>query len=151
MLELKIPPVAIVLIVAALMWLISAAVPEFTLSFPGRSFVSGFLVFVGITVTILGVFSFRRAKTTLNPMRPDSTSSLVVEGVYKVTRNPMYLGFLLVLLGWAVFLSNPLSYTFIPAFVVYMNRFQIAPEEKALEAVFQDIFRAYKAKVRRWL
>jgi protein-S-isoprenylcysteine O-methyltransferase Ste14 len=84
-------------------------------------------------------------------MKPGSASSLVVEGVYKITRNPMYLGFLLALVGWAVCLANPLSFALIPAFVVYMNRFQIAPEEEALETVFKDIFRAYKASVRRWL
>ncbi|CAA9889794.1 Protein-S-isoprenylcysteine methyltransferase [Candidatus Methylobacter favarea] len=151
MLELKVPPAVIVLITAALMRLISVVLPEFTFIFPGRPFVAGFLVFGGITVTILGVFSFHQAKTTLNPMIPDSASALVVEGIYKVTRNPMYLGFLLMLIGWAVFLSNLLSYSVIPAFVIYMNRFQITPEEKALEALFQDRFRAYKAKVRRWL
>ncbi|MDD5579412.1 MAG: isoprenylcysteine carboxylmethyltransferase family protein [Methylobacter sp.] len=151
MLELKIPPAAIVLIAAALMRLISIAAPEFTFIFPGRALVYGFLVIAGITVTSLGIFSFLQAKTTLNPMTPDSASSLVVEGIYKVTRNPIYLGFLLILLGWAVFLSNLLSYIFIPVFIIYMNRFQIAPEEKALEALFQDVFRSYKAKVRRWL
>ncbi|MGZ8193133.1 MAG: methyltransferase family protein [Methylobacter sp.] len=151
MLELKIPPAAIVLIIAILMRLIAVALPEYTFIFPGHSFVSGFLVLGGITVTSLGVFSFHQAKTTLNPMTPASASALVIEGIYKVTRNPMYLGFLLILVGWAVFLSNLLASILIPAFVIYMNRFQIAPEEKALEAVFQDRFRAYKAKVRRWL
>ena len=65
--------------------------------------------------------------------------------------NPMYLGLALTLLGWGVFLSNALAFVFIPAFIVYMNRFQIGPEERALEFLFAQDFLAYKAKVRRWL
>jgi protein-S-isoprenylcysteine O-methyltransferase Ste14 len=109
------------------------------------------LGFMGLGVASAGVISFRQAKTTLNPTIPGSASSLVVSGVYRLTRNPMYLGLLLVLLGWGVFLSNALALVLIPAFVVYMNRFQISPEERALTSLFPQVFFAYKAKVRRWL
>jgi protein-S-isoprenylcysteine O-methyltransferase Ste14 len=102
-------------------------------------------------MAIAGVISFQRAKTTVNPTRPGSASALVVSGVYRVTRNPMYLGLLLVLLGWGVFLSNVLAFIWIPAYVAYMNRFQIAPEERALSCLFGQEFLAYKAKVGRWL
>ena len=84
-------------------------------------------------------------------MRPDSTSSLVVSGIYKYTRNPMYLGFLLVLLGWATFLSNLAALALLPAFVVYMNHFQIGPEERALGSLFAQEYQAYHARVRRWI
>ena len=84
-------------------------------------------------------------------MRPDSTSSLVVSGIYKYTRNPMYLGFLLVLLGWATFLSNITALALLPVFVVYMNRFQIGPEERALGSLFAQEYKAYHARVRRWI
>ena len=76
---------------------------------------------------------------------------LVATGLYAYTRNPMYLGFLLVLLGWAVFLSSILAFLFLPAFIVYMNHFQIEPEERALATLFGQAFAAYKARARRWL
>jgi len=63
----------------------------------------------------------------------------------------MYLGFFVVLLGWAIFLSNIVAFLLLPAFIFYMNRFQIGPEEKALVALFGQSFVAYKARVRRWL
>jgi len=84
-------------------------------------------------------------------MTPQSASALVVSGIYRFTRNPMYVGFLFVLLGWAVWLSNGLSFLFLPAFVLYMNRFQIQPEERALHARFGQEFVAYTSRVRRWL
>lgn len=150
-LELKLPPVALGLIVAALMWLASSAAPAFGLTFPGHVLAAAGLALMGAAMCLLGVVSFRRARTTVNPTKPHSTSSLVVSGIYKVTRNPMYLGFLLALLGWAVFLANALALALIPAFVVYMNRFQIDPEERVLASLFEHEFSAYKARVRRWV
>jgi len=150
-LELKIPPVAVVLATAALMWLVAWAVPEPGFVFPARDYVAiGFAV-AGVVTSALGVVSFRRAGTTTNPMKPESSSSLVASGIYKLTRNPMYLGFLLALLGWAIFLSNIPAFLFLPAFILYMNRFQIEPEERALAALFGQAFAAYKASVHRWL
>jgi protein-S-isoprenylcysteine O-methyltransferase Ste14 len=84
-------------------------------------------------------------------MKPGSASVLVDGGIYRLTRNPMYLGFLVVLLGWAIFLSKLVALLPLPAFIFYMNRFQIQPEEKALAARFGQTFIAYKARVRRWL
>jgi protein-S-isoprenylcysteine O-methyltransferase Ste14 len=84
-------------------------------------------------------------------MKPESSSSLVVSGIYKLTRNPMYLGLLLVLLGWAIYLTNVLVFLLLPAFILYINRFQIAPEERALTALFGQEFAAYKSRTRRWL
>jgi protein-S-isoprenylcysteine O-methyltransferase Ste14 len=109
------------------------------------------LALAGAVTSALGVFSFRRAGTTVNPMKPETSSSLVTSGIYKLTRNPMYLGFLLILLGWAVFLSSILAFLFLPAFIVYMNHFQIEPEERALATLFGQAFAAYKARARRWL
>ena len=92
-----------------------------------------------------------RAGTTVNPIKPETAGSLVVSGIYRRTRNPMYLGFLLGLAGWAVFLSNALAFIFLPVFVLYLNRFQIRREERALASVFGKDFAAYQSKVRRWL
>ena len=150
-LELKIPPVAVALITAACMWLAVRAVPDFDVPFPGHVFVSGVVALSGGFIALLGVVAFSRAGTTVNPMKPRSSSSLVVTGIYSVTRNPMYLGLLLVLLAWAIYLANALTVLFLPGFVWYMGRYQIEPEEKALASLFGQEFAAYAARVRRWI
>jgi protein-S-isoprenylcysteine O-methyltransferase Ste14 len=150
-LELKVPPLAFGLLIAALMWLVIWALPTFGFTFPARTLISVSVAVAGVVMSGLGVVSFRRAKTTVNPMKPESSSSLVVSGIYRWTRNPMYLGFLLGLLGWAIFLSNVLAFLFLPVFILYMNRFQIEPEEKALAVLFGKQFATYKSRVRQWL
>jgi protein-S-isoprenylcysteine O-methyltransferase Ste14 len=109
------------------------------------------LVLAGAVTCLAGVFSFQRAKTTVNPMKPNSASALVASGIYKYSRNPMYSGFVLILLGWALWLSNAWALLVLPAFVLYMNRFQIWPEERALMALFGQDYREYHSRVRRWL
>jgi protein-S-isoprenylcysteine O-methyltransferase Ste14 len=150
-LELKIPPVAVALITAAGMWLAARAVPGIDVSFPGREVVSGLVAASGGIIAVAGVVAFGRAGTTVNPMKPGSSSALVQSGIYSVTRNPMYLGLLLVLLGWAIYLAHVLTLLFLPGFVWYMNRYQIEPEERALTSLFGPEFTAYAARVRRWL
>lgn len=150
-LELKIPPVAVALITAAGMWCAARAVPVCDVPFPGHVLVSGMVAAAGGLIALLGVVSFSRAGTTVNPMKPGSSSSLVVTGIYAVTRNPMYLGLLLVLLAWAIYLTNVLTVLFLPGFVWYMGRYQIEPEERALASLFGPEFTAYAAKVRRWI
>ena len=150
-LELKIPPALLVAFTGALMWLASAATPATAFVIPGRSWGAAILMLTGISIAGLGVAVFQRAKTTVNPMKPGSASVLVDRGIYRRTRNPMYLGFLVALLGWAIFLANIFAFLLLPAFVCYMNRFQIEPEEKALVALFGQTFVAYKSRVRRWL
>jgi protein-S-isoprenylcysteine O-methyltransferase Ste14 len=97
------------------------------------------------------VWSFRNAETTINPMKPESSSALVASGIYRWTRNPMYLGLLWILLGWGIYLSNAPAYLVLPGFVLYMNRFQIEPEERALTRIFGPAFAAYRAHVRKWI
>ena len=150
-LELKIPPPAVALVTALLMWLVSRFTPVLDFTFPARKILAIALAVLGVTTAISGVITFRRARTTVNPLRPESASSLVNWGVYTLTRNPMYLGLLLVLTGWAIFLSNALAFLFLPAFVLYINRFQIVPEERALTSLFGRDFADYQSRVRRWL
>ena len=150
-LELKLPPLALVVVVAALMWVASSATPAFDFFLPAKFLLSVSLALIGLVTCLSGVVSFRRAKTTINPMNVNSTSSLVVSGIYKYTRNPMYLGFVLVLLGWAAFLSNLTAFVLLPAFVLYISRFQIRPEERVLACLFPDEYPAYRAQVRRWV
>lgn len=150
-LELKIPPPAVGLVCGGLMWLASrmTLVAEFTV--PGRKPLAVGVALTGLIVAALGVRMFRGAKTTLNPTKPGAASSLVAGGVFRFTRNPMYLGLLLMLLGWAIYLSNALPFLFIPVFIAYMNRFQIAPEERALTLIFGAQYASYRAGVRRWI
>lgn len=150
-LELKIPPPAVALVTALLMWLVSRTIPALDFVFPARRVFAIGLAAIGVATAISGVITFRRARTTVNPLKPESASSLVNWGVYTVTRNPMYLGLLLVLAGWAIFLSNVLGFALLPAFVLYINRFQITPEERALTSLFGQDFAAYQSRVRRWL
>ena len=150
-LELKVPPPAVVFVTAVLMWLVSQVVPAFAFVLPERNLFAISLAVVGFVTGISGVVTFRRARTTVNPMKPRLSSSLVIWGVYSVTRNPMYLGGLLILTGWAIFVSNALAFLFLPAYIIYINRFQIAPEEEALTSLFGQEFVAYMSRVRRWL
>ena len=150
-LELKIPPPAVAALMAGAMWGISLVTPS--LDAPRL-----ILVVAAVTIALAGggfalsgVVSFRRARTTVNPMKPEKTSSLVTTGIYRITRNPMYVGVLFVIVAWAVFLSAPWTLVGPLAFVLYMNRFQIAPEERVLSAMFGTDYSNYKARVRRWL
>jgi len=150
-LELKIPPVIVGIAFATAIWLVSLVFPSTNYYIPASQTLALFLVFAGAVVALSGVVSFTRARTTVNPMEPEAATSLVVSGVYRITRNPMYLGLLLVLLGWTVFLGNPVALLLLPGFVLYMNRFQIIPEERALSAQFGDAFSDYVQRVRRWV
>jgi protein-S-isoprenylcysteine O-methyltransferase Ste14 len=150
-LELKIPPPFVALAIALLMWGTSSAVQAIDVPFALRLGVALLLVIVGQSISISAMVTFRRAKTTMNPIKASAASSLVGGGVYRFTRNPMYLGLLLTLSAWAVFLSNPVALLFLPLFVLYMNRYQIGPEERVLSSLFGAEYAAYKKKVRRWL
>ena len=150
-LELKVPPPILALCLAPLMWFTPALVRSVVVPFGVRLGVALALVVIGQCISISGMVSFRRAKTTMNPIKPGAASSLVSSGVYRFTRNPMYLGLSVTLLGWAMFLANPLALLAVPLFVLYINRFQINPEERVLSSLFGAEYAAYKEKVRRWL
>lgn len=132
------------------MWLISWTAPTLHVDVPAHIWVAVLLVAVGFVTGISGVVTFRRANTTTDPTKPHA-SLLVTWGVYGMSRNPMYLGGLVMLLGWAVFLSNTLVLLSLPVYVLYINRFQIAPEERVLTSLFGERFTAYRVRVRRWL
>ena len=134
-----------------LMWLLSWALPAYAFAFPLQQGVAVAFWLAGVVITGLAVMSFGRAKTTVNPMKPESTAALVQSSLYRFTRNPMYLGFFFVLVGLAVFLGNALAVLLLPIFIFYMNRFQIEPEERTLTALFGREYVAYSSRVRRWL
>jgi len=150
-LDLKIPPVAVVLCAGSLMGVAARLLPAGDVELPVRTFLAIPCAAIGGVASILGVIEFRRARTTVNPTTPAATSSLVRSGIYSLTRNPMYLGFFLILCGWAIVLGNALVFPFLPLFILYMNRFQIQPEERALTESFGTVFTGYTARVRRWI
>jgi protein-S-isoprenylcysteine O-methyltransferase Ste14 len=150
-LEVKVPPPVVALLFGVLMWLASSAVAPFDVPFGIRVGLAVVLACIGATFGIAGMISFVRARTTMNPTRPAAASSLVSGGVFRVTRNPMYLSLLLYLLAWAAYLSNWLALLFVPVFVLYINELQIKPEERALSARFGAEYTSYQARVRRWL
>src|SRR5215203_5700860 len=150
-LEHKLPPPVVALLVAFMMWGAARFTGPISIALGLRLIAALLLAGTGLAIAIAGIVQFRRARTTTNPFHPDAASSLVDDGIYRFTRNPMYLGMLLTLLGWAAFLASPMALLLTPLFVLYMNRFQIGPEERALSARFGAAFDAYTASVRRWL
>lgn len=153
-LELRIPPPVVALLGGLAMWLLARLPPPLPLSLPmpriARMAVAIVLASLGVAFAVAGALTFRRAGTTVDPRTPEAATALVRSGVYRFTRNPMYLGLLLCLTAWAVWLSSAVSFVVLPAFVVYMNRFQIEPEERALRARFGTDYEAFAARVRRW-
>jgi protein-S-isoprenylcysteine O-methyltransferase Ste14 len=150
-LELRVPPVALVIAFAAGMWLLKRAFPPMGLPSDVRGIVAALLAAAGCAATVAGVLEFRRARTTVNPLQPEAASTIVATGIYRWSRNPMYLGMLLVLAAWAAWLDRWVAWFALPLFVLYMNRFQVLPEERALRARFGAPFDDYCRRVRRWL
>jgi protein-S-isoprenylcysteine O-methyltransferase Ste14 len=150
-LESRVPPPVVALVTALFMWLMSRIAPQLCFDIPAHDAFAIVVAAAGFVTSLLGVVTFRRAKTTVNPAKPHTASSLVTWGVYSLSRNPMYLGLLIMLLGWAIFLSNALTFFLLPVNVLYINRFQIKPEERALTSLFGDAYISYQSRVRRWL
>jgi protein-S-isoprenylcysteine O-methyltransferase Ste14 len=150
-LEAKVPPPAVAAAIAVAMWGISKLAPLLPMPNDLCLGLAIAIVLVGVGFSVAGVLAFRRARTTLDPTRPERASALVNSGVYRVTRNPMYVGLACVLVAWAVFLSSAWALLGPVAYVLYVGRFQIAPEERALAKLFGSDYANYQAKVHRWL
>lgn len=151
MLELKIPPPVVALLCVVAAWGISLV--SAPIAVPALFRVTGavMIALAGGSISVLGFNSFRGARTTVDPRKPETTSTLVTKGIYRFTRNPMYLGILLVLVAWVLFLAAAWALVVPFLFVLYINRFQIAPEERVLLAKFGAEYSAYASSVRRWL
>jgi len=149
--ELKIPPLIQVLLFGAGMLLISKLFPATTLSIPANIPTGIAVIAIGIITAFAGVAEFRKAKTTVDPRHPQKSENLVTTGIYKISRNPMYLGFLIALLGWSIILKNIIALLLLPAFVIYINHYQIKPEERFLLKKFDSNYSKYCSKVRRWV
>jgi protein-S-isoprenylcysteine O-methyltransferase Ste14 len=149
-LELRIPPLALAAIFAAAIGLASVHAPLIGFPFPGHRLAAVILAALGLAIALAGVVQFRRARTTVSPMSPEGTSAIVTTGLYRWSRNPMYLGMALALLGVAAWASTLAGYLLVAAFCAYLTRFQIVPEERALMASFGPEFVRYMTRVRRW-
>lgn len=133
------------------MWMASRMTPELAVAQPLRLLLAITLTAVGVGLIIGARGALNSARTTWHPTEPERTTHLVSTGVFRLSRNPMYLGMLLVLLGWAAVLANPVAMVLSAAFVLWMNRFQIRPEERVLSTLLGQEYRVYASEVRRWL
>jgi protein-S-isoprenylcysteine O-methyltransferase Ste14 len=150
-LELKVPPlaltaIALVPVLAAGQWFQAAEFP-----FPGHRAISIVALAFGVAILLGAALQFRLKHTTLDPRVPAKASEFVAKGLYRFSRNPMYLGMALVLFGVAAWRSNAVSYLLVGAFCIYLTEFQIKPEERALDGLFGDEYAAYRLLVRRWI
>lgn len=150
-LETKIPPPIVMVLLGIAAWAAARLLPVFTYDLPFRAFAAGTLAFVGLALNVVPKLAFREAGTTANPLQPASTTRLVTSGLYRYTRNPMYLGHSIVLLAWALYLHNLLVFLSVPMFMLYVTWFQIRPEERLLSERFPDAYAAYRTQVPRWL
>lgn len=146
-----IPPPVIAALVAVLMWLTDATLPRARFDLPQREWVVGALAALGLVLMLLAVWSFLRARTTVNPLRPERASSLVTTGVFAYSRNPIYLGDLLWLAAWGMWLGNAAALPLAVLFFVWFTLVQIRAEEAALRTRFGAAFEAYCRRVRRWM
>lgn len=133
------------------MWALSLLVPGVQLDTPLRVTFTLLALILGGLLVLAGGISFRRARTTVNPLQPEAATALVTSGIYRFTRNPMYLGFALFLVAWAMWFAFPWSLFGVAIFIAYMTRYQVLPEEQALAALFGSEFDRYRHRVRRWL
>ena len=150
-LERRIPPPVVGALVAASMWGLAPLGPQFGRGAAIQYAAVAILGVAALAFDLLGILAFRAARTTINPLKPERASALVTHGVYRITRNPMYVGLGLLLLAWAVYLGALVPFAGPVVFVLYITRFQIRPEERVLLGLFGEAYSAYSARVRRGL
>lgn len=149
--KLRVPPMVQVLLCGVLGWWVSAQFPTPQISGSWRLIIAAFVIGIGAILLILAVNAFIRVKTTVNPLVPGSAEKLVTTGLFRFSRNPMYLGMLFVLTGWVIWLGA-WSAMFAPAlFIWVMTEFQIKPEERSLQLKFGDHYTLYCSNTRRWI
>jgi protein-S-isoprenylcysteine O-methyltransferase Ste14 len=149
-LELKVHPPIILILSIGMAYLLSRFLPSYPIPVViMQSY--GYLSALGVLVALLGIWQFRQAKTTIDPKRPDKVSNIVSSGIYRLTRNPMYLGMVLILIAAVFKFANWSGVIAIIFFICYITLFQIKPEERMIGKLFGEEYLAYKSKVRRWL
>lgn len=151
--ETRVPPPLIdglALLFVLLLWRFA---PGLQINFPLTTALifGGIIISLGLGLTLAAIGLFKRKDTTILPFKPEKTSALVTTGIYNFTRNPMYLGMSLVILGAIFMTRQPLGIIAMLAAAAYLTKFQIIPEERALEESFGTEYVAYKSRVRRWI
>ena len=147
----KIPPPVIGLLCAFIMWLISCFTPSLILPLPLKHLSISLLIILGLLFDFSALYYFRKANTTINPLSPANTSALVTTGIYRISRNPMYVGLVFFLIALGIFLESAFSLFMVIIFIALVDRLQIRPEEEALKTIFGNQYISYKRRVRRWL
>ncbi len=150
MMKLKVPPVIVFITAAICMYCLSTFLKVGYFDFFGRQYLLYLLTGLAILIGAIALLQFFRSKTTINPTTPKKASNLVTKGLFQYTRNPMYLCMLLLLLAWGLYLGNAFNVITAALFVMYMNKFQIIPEEEALKELFGNEYAQYCTLVRRW-
>ena len=145
----RIPPPIVTLIFALLSFWLANYLPKLAFNYQGLS--SLIMILIGLTIIVIGVKTFNNSDTTINPLNPSEASHLVTEGVFSYTRNPMYLGMVIILLGVSIYNGVYIGIIILPCFIFYITEFQINPEEKAMEEIFAGDYTDYLKRVRRWL
>ncbi len=138
------------LIFAVFMYVLALFLPVGQFDFFGRTIMMYVVWGLSFLIILLALFKFRKAKTTVDPSKPIKASSLVVSGIYRYSRNPMYLAMLLLLIGFGLKLGNAFNTMLAAGFVYFMNHFQIKQEEEALTSLFGKEYQLYCKAVRRW-
>ncbi len=150
-LDAKIPPPLVMLATGAAMWVAARTWPALGFALPLRPSLAAGVAVLALAIELAAAWRFLRLRTTVNPLAPERATRLVVDGPNRFSRNPMYLGQALLLLAWAVWLAHALALLLVALYPLWITRFQILPEERALAARFGADYAAYRARVRRWL
>ncbi len=150
-LALRIPPPVQALAFGILMWIVDKQLPGGQIEFGMQLPVAIGFAIAGGALVVTSMLAFRRASTTVDPFRPNEASHLVVDGVFRFSRNPMYVSLALVLIGWAIWLGSVLNILVLPLFMFYITVFQIKPEEEVLKSLFGEEYEQYCCSVRRWI
>ena len=145
----RIPPPIVTLIFALLSFWLANYLPKLAFNYQGLS--SLLMILIGLTIIVIGVKTFNNSDTTINPLNPSEASHLVTEGVFSYTRNPMYLGMVIILLGVSIYNGVYIGIIILPCFIFYITELQIKPEEEAMVEIFAGDYTDYLKRVRRWL
>lgn len=146
----RIPPPILLLFAGAIMWFVAKTSFAFTIRIPFANVISVILVVTGLAIAIIATRQFSAAKTTVNPLSPSNATALVSAGIFSFSRNPMYVGMLLILMAWAVWLASLTNVLAIILWVQTITYLQIKPEEEALSQLFGEQYLEYCQRVRRW-
>ena len=147
----RVPPPLLMVLAATLMWTLNRWLPLYTWITPPWNRLGAVPAGLGVAIMIAAFLQFRQARTTVNPMDPTKASHLVTGGVFKISRNPMYLGLALLLIGWGFWLGSASPWIIPPLFGFLITAVQIIPEERALAQLFGSQYVPYLTSVPRWI